>query len=94
MYGVVIDNTGRVVWYHRFVNGPGLSFMAQPMGRYLARPPTPAVGDMEPWVELDPLGNVTRTMGCARGLQPPLRVSSRCVRRRLVRGLRSTCSIL
>jgi hypothetical protein len=71
-YGVVIDNTGRVVWYHRFVNGPGLSFMAQPVGRYVARPPTPAAGDMEPWVELDPLGNVTRTLGCARGLQPRL----------------------
>jgi hypothetical protein len=72
MYGVVIDNTGRVVWYHRFVNGPGLNFMAQPTGRYVARPSTPASGDLEPWVEIDPLGNVTRTLGCARGLQPRL----------------------
>jgi hypothetical protein len=72
MYGVVIDNTGRVVWYHRFVNGPGLNFMAQPTGRYIARPSTPASGDLEPWVEIDPLGNVTRTLGCARGLQPRL----------------------
>jgi hypothetical protein len=67
-YGVVIDNAGRVVWYHRFASGPGLTFMAQPTGRYVARPPTPQAGDLEPWVEIDPLGAVTRTMGCARGL--------------------------
>jgi arylsulfotransferase ASST len=68
MYGIVIDNTGRVVWYRRFVNGPGLSFMAQPTGRYVARPSTPQPGDIEPWIELDALGNVTRTLGCARNL--------------------------
>jgi hypothetical protein len=72
MYGIVIDNTGRVVWYHRFPNGTGLSFMAQPSGRYVARPPTPQVGDLEPWVEIDPLGTVTRTLPCARSLQPRL----------------------
>lgn len=72
MYGVVIDNTGRVVWYHRFPNGPGLSFMAQPSGRYAARPPTPQLGDVEPWIEIDPLGTITRAMPCARGLQPRL----------------------
>ena len=72
MYGVVIDNTGRVVWYYRFPSGPGLAFMAQATGRFVARPPTPQAGDLEPWVEIDPLGNVTRTMGCARGLQPRL----------------------
>jgi hypothetical protein len=70
MYGLVIDNTGRVVWYRRFPNGPGLSFMAEPNGRYVARPTTPDPADVDPWVELDPLGNVTRTLGCARGLQP------------------------
>jgi arylsulfotransferase ASST len=69
-YGVVIDNSGRVVWYHRFDNGPGLTFMAQPSGRYVSRPSTPPVGDVEPWVEVDPLGTITRTLGCARGLQP------------------------
>jgi hypothetical protein len=64
-YGLVIDNSGRVVWYHRFANGPGLNFQAQPTGRYVARPPSqPAV-----WVEIDPLGNVSRTMQCAGGLQ-------------------------
>jgi hypothetical protein len=67
-YGIVIDNTGRVVWYHRFPNGAGLSFMAQPSGRYVARPPTPEAGDLEPWIEVDPLGSVTRTLICARGL--------------------------
>jgi hypothetical protein len=69
MYGVVIDNTGRVVWYHRFPTGPGLSFTAQPTGRYVAKPSTPLAGDAEPWVELDPLGDVTRDLGCTRGLQ-------------------------
>lgn len=72
MYGIVIDNTGRVVWYHRFPNGPGLTFMAQPSGRYVARPPTPQLGDVEPWIEIDPLGRVTRALPCARGLQPRL----------------------
>lgn len=67
-FGLVIDNSGRVVWYHRFDGGPGLNFQPQPNGRYLARPPSP---DPEaPWVELDVLGRVTRTLGCANGLLP------------------------
>jgi len=68
-YGLVIDNTGRVVWYHRFPNGPGLNFMAEPNGRYVARPSTPDPTDIESWIEIDPLGNMTRTLGCALGLQ-------------------------
>lgn len=68
-YGLVIDNTGRVVWYRRFPNGPGLNFQPQPNGRYAARPPAAAQGGPAPWVEVDPVGNVTRTLGCARGLQ-------------------------
>jgi hypothetical protein len=71
-YAIAIDNTGRVVWYRLFPDGIGLNLMAQAPGRYLARPPTPQVGDAEPWVELDPLGNVTRTLGCQLGLQPRL----------------------
>jgi hypothetical protein len=67
-YGVVIDNTGRVVWYHRFVNGPGLAFMAQPNGRFVARPPLLDPATPDQWVEIDPLGNITRTFGCAGGL--------------------------
>ena len=69
-YGLVIDNTGRVVWYRRFPDGAGLAFMAQPTGRYVLRPPTPDPADLEPWVEIDPLGTATRTLGCAGGLQP------------------------
>jgi hypothetical protein len=69
-YGLAIDNTGRVAWYRRFANGPGLNFMAQPTGRYVVRPVTPNPADAQPWVELDPLGNETRRMGCALGLQP------------------------
>jgi len=69
MYGLVIDNTGRVVWYRKFPNGPGLNFMAEPNGRYAARPTTPDPGDVEPWLELDALGNITRTFTCALGLQ-------------------------
>jgi Arylsulfotransferase (ASST) len=69
-YGLVIDNAGRVVWYHRFPNGPGLNFEAEPTGRYYARPTTPDPTDQDLWVEVDPLGNVSRTFGCADGLQP------------------------
>ena len=69
-YGLAIDNTGRVAWYRAFPNGPGLAFMAQPTGRYFARPAPALPSDPTPWVELDPSGNVTRTIGCARGLSP------------------------
>lgn len=69
-YGLVIDNGGRVVWYKRFPNGPGLTFMAQPTGKYYARPPGARPADPTPWVEMDVLGNVTRTFGCANGLVP------------------------
>ena len=69
-YGLVIDNAGRVVWYRRFPEGPGLNFMAQANGRYVARPTTADPGDVESWLEIDPLGNVTRTLGCALDLQP------------------------
>ncbi len=71
MYGLVIDNTGRVVWYYRFPNnGPGLNFQPQPNGRYVARPTTPDPTDRDPWVEIDPLGRVTRSFGCVGGLVP------------------------
>jgi hypothetical protein len=69
-YGIVIDNSGRVVWYRRFPRGPGLNFQAQPTGRYTARPPPSDPSQPATWVELDALGNVTRTLGCARALQP------------------------
>ena len=69
-YGLVIDNTGRVVWYRRFADGPGLNFMAEPTGHYFVRPETPGGAAPHRWVELDPLGNITRTFGCTRGLEP------------------------
>jgi len=69
-YGLVIDNTGRVVWYHRFPRGPGLNFQAQPTGHYVARPPPASPSDAAPWVEIDVLGTVTRILTCADGLQP------------------------
>lgn len=69
-YGVVIDNAGRVVWYYEFPDGPGLNFQPLPNERYAARPPPPDGASLASWVEIDPLGNVTRTLGCARGLQP------------------------
>jgi outer membrane protein assembly factor BamB len=66
-FGIVIDNTGRVVWYHRFPNGAGLNFQAQSNGRYVARPNVPA-DSVAVWLEIDPLGNSTRTLSCAHGL--------------------------
>jgi len=68
-YGLVIDDTGRVVWYVRFPDGPSLNFQAQPNGRYVARPFTPDNTDLTPLIELDPLGTITRRLGCARGLR-------------------------
>ena len=70
-YGIVIDNSGRIVWYHHFPNGPGLNFQAQPNGRYTARPPSSA-GQIAKWIELDPLGDTTRALTCGRNLQPRL----------------------
>jgi hypothetical protein len=68
LYGIVIDNTGRVVWYHRFPYGAGLSFMAEPNGRYVAKPTNAVSAPNDPWVEIDILGNVTRSLGCAQNL--------------------------
>lgn len=71
VYGLAIDNTGRVVWYHRFPDpGPGLNFMAQPTGLYVARPPSPDSPVGPQWIEVDPLGRTTRTFGCSGGLVP------------------------
>ena len=70
VYGLVIDDTGRVVWYVRFADGPSLNFQAQPNGRYVARPTTADPSDVEPLVEFDVLGAPVRRLGCARGLRP------------------------
>lgn len=67
-YLLAIDNTGRVVWYHRLAEGPSLSFMAQPNGRYVARPTTTDPADAEGWIEIDILGETTRRLGCTGGM--------------------------
>lgn len=67
-YGLVIDNTGRVVWYRPFPpSGPGLNFMAQPNGRYVGRPATSVPGDRETFVEVDVLGDSVRGLDCLNG---------------------------
>jgi len=68
-YGLVIDNTGRIVWYRYLGQGPTLNFQVQPTGRYTTSPIAPVVGDPTPWVEFDPLGDETRRLGCADGLK-------------------------
>jgi len=68
-WGLVIDNTGRVVWYRALPGGATLNFQPQPTGRYATHPVTAAPGDLRAWIEFDELGNVTRTFGCARGLK-------------------------
>ena len=65
-YGVAIDNTGRVVWYVPLPDVATLNFQPQPTNRYYTRATTPTTP--LPWLEIDPLGNVTRELGCARGL--------------------------
>ena len=67
-YGIVIDNTGRVVWY-RPLAGATLNFQAQPTGGYTTSPVVADSTNPEPWEEYDALGNQTRTLGCGRGLR-------------------------
>ena len=66
-YGLVLDNSGRVVWYRHFPDGIGLNFAALGNGRYATQPHTPDPADLEPWAEVDPAGEVTGTFGCANG---------------------------
>jgi hypothetical protein len=68
-YGLIIDNTGRVVWYRQLA-GPTLNLQAQPSGGYTTSPVLTDPNDPWPWVEYDALGNVVRTFGCARNLRP------------------------
>jgi len=68
-FGLVIDNTGRVVWYRRFPNPARLNFIAQPNSRFAVSPANQPT-DLGHWVEVDPLGSVTREPGCGRGLRP------------------------
>ena len=68
-YAIVIDNTGRVVWYRALTGGPTLNFQPQPSGNWLTHPVTAPTADARSWTEFDALGNVTRTFGCARELK-------------------------
>jgi hypothetical protein len=72
LYGLALDNGGRVVWYHRFPDGIGLNFQAQPTGQYVACPPTTSPTDPGAWIVLDPLGTVVRTLTCADRLRSRL----------------------
>jgi hypothetical protein len=66
-FGIIIDPTGRVVWYKRFpgVGGPSLNFMAQPTGTLVGRLATADSTDDDPFVELDPAGFELRQLRCA-----------------------------
>jgi hypothetical protein len=68
-YGIIIDNTGRIVWYRR-LPGPTLNIQAQPNRRYTTSPIVTDSANPEPWEEYDIVGNLTRTLGCAHGLRP------------------------
>jgi hypothetical protein len=64
-FGLVIDRTGRVVWYRRFpAPGPGLNFMAQPTGTFVGRLATADTTDDDPMAEIDAAGNVRRMLRC------------------------------
>jgi hypothetical protein len=65
-FGIIIDGTGRVVWYKRFPGtGPSLNFMAQPTGTLVGRLNTGDTMDDDPFVELDPAGFERRQLRCA-----------------------------
>jgi hypothetical protein len=65
-FGIIIDGTGRVVWYKRFSGtGPSLNFMAQPTGTLVGRLNTEDTADDDPFVELDPAGFELRQLRCA-----------------------------
>lgn len=68
-YGVIIDNTGRVVWYRRLDGGLTLNFQVQPTGTYTTSPVQPDSTDPAPWVEFDLLGNELGRLGCTGGLK-------------------------
>jgi hypothetical protein len=72
-FGIIIDRTGRVVWYKRFpgAGGPSLNFMAQPTGTLVGRLSTEDTTDDDPFVEIDPAGFELRRLRCAE--ERPLR---------------------
>jgi len=65
-FGIIIDGSGRVVWYKRFpLPGPSLNFMAQPTGALVGRLATADAADDDPFVEIDPAGFERRQLRCA-----------------------------
>jgi Arylsulfotransferase (ASST) len=67
-FGLIIDGSGRVVWYKRFPPpGPSLNFMAEPTGMLVGRLATPDTTDDNPFVEIDPAGFERRQLRCAAG---------------------------
>lgn len=69
-YGVVIDNSGRIVWYRYVPNGgPGLNFMVLQTGDYVGRP-LAGGGALNVFVLYNALGDSVRTLGCKNGLAP------------------------
>jgi hypothetical protein len=65
-FGIIIDGTGRVVWYKRFPPpGPSLNFMAEPTGTLVGKLTTADSTDDDPFVELTPAGFERRQLRCA-----------------------------
>lgn len=65
-FGIIIDGSGRVVWYKRFPPpGPSLNFMAEPTGVLVGRLATADTTDDNPFVEIDPAGFERRQLRCA-----------------------------
>lgn len=57
-------------WYRRFdPAGPGLNFQAHSNGRYVALPVAIDPTEVQPFVEVNALGEETRRLGCAGGLR-------------------------
>jgi hypothetical protein len=64
-FGIIIDGSGRVVWYKRFPPpGPSLNFMAEPTGMLVGRLATADSTDDDPFVEINPAGFERRQLRC------------------------------
>lgn len=68
-FAIVNDNTGRVVWYHRFpTGGPGRNAMAQPRGVYIGQVLL-ADTTQKYFLLLDALGDSVGAVRCGDGKQ-------------------------
>ena len=67
-YGVVINNTGRIVWYRAIANGgPGLNFMVLQSGHYVGRPLT-GMGVPVKFILYNAVGDSVRAIWCRNDL--------------------------